>query len=247
MIAFLRNWSACNKITLIAFLRNWSACNKITLIAFLRNWSAINLVMSTKRKHKVLTVEEKLKICELVSLKVPYNEICSKYGIGRSTITDIKKKEAEFKAFVDEATGNASAPSAKAMKTSKFSELDAALFIWIRQMREKNFPVTGPLLSEKARQLFTMLYPNSNDQFTGSAGFISNFCRRHNLNNVSIQGEKVSADEVSALSFVQSFPNRIEGFNKHQIFNCDETGLNYKCLTKRTYILESLRESVFEN
>ena len=118
------------------------------------------------------------------------------------------------------------------MKTSSFPELDKASFIWLLQMREKCIPVTGPILSAKARDFYPRIYPDSDKEFTASKGFLSNFCKR----NLSIQGEKISADKVSAESFVRKFKKITEGYSKHQIFNADETGLFYKCLTNRTFV-----------
>ena len=52
------------------------------------------------RKRKVLSIEQKLEICELAKKGTSYDEIMKTYGIGKSTISDIKKKEQEFKEFV---------------------------------------------------------------------------------------------------------------------------------------------------
>lgn len=76
----------------------------------------------------------------------------SQYKVGKSTITDIKKSEPklrEFKAEKEQLGMRNAAKKAKAMKSSVNEELDRALYIWFRQMREKNFPVSGPLLLEK--------------------------------------------------------------------------------------------------
>ena len=45
-----------------------------------------------KRKKIVLTVEEKLEIIKQIQRGVSYTLISERYGIGRSTVADIKKK-----------------------------------------------------------------------------------------------------------------------------------------------------------
>ena len=42
---------------------------------------------------------------------------------------------------------------AKTMKISEYQMLDEALYIWFRQQRENSVPVTGPILTEKAKLL----------------------------------------------------------------------------------------------
>ena len=58
--------------------------------------------------------------------------------------------------------------NAKTRKVGEYKKLDEALYIWFRQQRDKNIPVSGPLLLEKARILFVKLYGDSDKQFTGS-------------------------------------------------------------------------------
>ena len=46
-----------------------------------------------KRKRVVLTMEYKLKVCEMFRNKFPKTEIMLKYNIGKSTVNEIIKKE----------------------------------------------------------------------------------------------------------------------------------------------------------
>ena len=47
-----------------------------------------------KRKRVVLSIEEKLKVCEMFRNKIPKTDIMLKYSIRKSTVNDyIKKKE----------------------------------------------------------------------------------------------------------------------------------------------------------
>ena len=47
--------------------------------------------VSSKRKKVVLSIKEKLDILELIGKGTSYTIITKKYGIGKSTVTDIKK------------------------------------------------------------------------------------------------------------------------------------------------------------
>ncbi len=46
--------------------------------------------LSNKRKQKVLTIDEKLEIVSLLNNNHSLAVIASKYGIGKSTVSDIK-------------------------------------------------------------------------------------------------------------------------------------------------------------
>ena len=82
------------------------------------------------------------------------------------------------------------AVNTKAMKMGSYEKLDAALYIWFRQQRVKNIPVSGPFLQEKAKLLFDKLYPDSPKPFSASSGFQWRFSKRHGLKNLSIQGNR---------------------------------------------------------
>ena len=45
----------------------------------------------------------------------------------------------------------------KTMKVGDYEELDAALYLWFRQQRERNVSVSGVFLQEKARLLYERL------------------------------------------------------------------------------------------
>ena len=47
--------------------------------------------VSSKRKKVLLSIKEKLDILELIEKGTSYAIITEKYGIGKSTVTDIKK------------------------------------------------------------------------------------------------------------------------------------------------------------
>ena len=84
-----------------------------------------------------------------------YTVFSEKYGIGRSTITDIKNIEAKLKSFKEKMTEvGVKEITTKSMKIGAFEKLDEALYIWFRQQREKDVPINGSLLTERAKVLY---------------------------------------------------------------------------------------------
>ena len=57
--------------------------------------------MPAKWKKVILTVEKRLEIHYYIKKPVTYTVIAEKYGIGRSTITDMKNSEAKLQSFID--------------------------------------------------------------------------------------------------------------------------------------------------
>ena len=131
----------------------------------------------------------------------------------------------------------------KAMKVGTYEKLDAMLYIWFRQQREKKHNSEWFLFKEKAKLLFNQLYPDSPKPFNVNSGFQWQFSKQHSLKNLSIQGEQVSA-VVSACDFQFYFSSLIENYTHNQVFNCYETSLQYHLLPQKT--LASLFEKLAE-
>ena len=125
----------------------------------------------------------------------------------------------------------------KVMKLGDDPELEKAVYIWFRQKRMEKVPISGPLLCEKAVELYKTLHKDAKESdFVASEGWKYRFCKRHGIRQLSLQGEKLSADIDAADEFVASFPKFVKegGYSLHQVFNCDETGLNFRLLPTKT-------------
>ena len=96
-------------------------------------------------------------------------------------------------------------------------------------------PISGPILCEKAIQLSKKLFGEGH-KFVANEGWKWRFCDRHGIRSISSQGEKSAADTDAAVDFVPRFRAVIESRNisLDQIFNCDETGLNFRLLPEKT-------------
>ena len=192
---------------------------------------------NVKRKRTVLSVDDKLKVCDMIPRKISKTDIMLKYNIGKSTVNDICKSEESLKNFKMtkcELGIPKSVKATKAMKVGMYYKLDSALYLWFRQQREKGIPVTGPILLEKANEFHSLLYAESTKTFNASYGYQWRFCKRFGIKSLAIAGEKVSANVVSADEFVSSFNELTDGYSLDQVFNCDEIGLFYKMLPGRT-------------
>ena len=75
-----------------------------------------------KCKRVMLTISQKLVICDLLtSRRLSYGDIARKYGIGRQTVADIKKKEKDLREF----------------QRGEFQRVFIIQTIWVIQTHEK--------------------------------------------------------------------------------------------------------------
>ena len=99
--------------------------------------------------------------------------------------------------------------------------------MWFKQ-KQGGHTHLRPILCEKAVQLHKQMYGEESN-FSGSTGWQWRFCKRHGIRNLSLEGEKLSADTEASATFITSFNEFVEEhqLTLNQIFNCDETGLNF--------------------
>ena len=111
---------------------------------------------AVKRGHKTLTIEQKLELLDKIGKKT-YTVLCEEYGIGRSTISGIKKQESSLRQYKRKMTDMGVKRPAKVMKLGKDENLETALFVWFKQKREEGIPITGAIMQAKARDLHKRL------------------------------------------------------------------------------------------
>ena len=78
---------------------------------------------------------------------------------------------------------------AKVMKLGYDPEHDNAVFLWFKQKRMEDVPISGANLSEKGIQLHNKIH-HEESIFSGSTGWLWRFCKCHRIRSLSLQGEK---------------------------------------------------------
>ena len=107
-----------------------------------------------KRKRLVLTISDKLKICQLVRSGRTLQSVADEYDVGKSTVHNIVKSEEKLQAFQKEIKDGDCIKKRKTVKKADLLALDKAVYLWFIQQRCKGTPISGPLLMSKALQLY---------------------------------------------------------------------------------------------
>uniref|UniRef100_A0A1B6CZJ3 HTH CENPB-type domain-containing protein n=1 Tax=Clastoptera arizonana TaxID=38151 RepID=A0A1B6CZJ3_9HEMI len=136
--------------------------------------------MSVKRKHVTLTLEQKCKILKELDRGDSVTKVASDYGIGKSTVCDIKKRRESILSASSQTecgTGNR-----KTLKCAEYPDVDKALYTWIVQERARHNIITGDLIAEKAKYFYAEILKK--DDFRASKGWVDNFKKRHGIRYV---------------------------------------------------------------
>ena len=186
-----------------------------------------------KWKRTVLSIEDNVDIIKQLESSSA-NVIAERYGVGKSTVLDIKKNRDKILLF-QEMHDMGMSKKAKVMKVWDDKQDDKAVYLWFKQKRMEGIPISGPILCEEVVQLHKKMY-GEESSFSGSTGWQWRFCKRHGIRNLSLECEKLSADTEASATFITSFNEFVEEhqLTLNQIFNCDETGLNFHLLLNKT-------------
>jgi len=214
-----------------------------------------------KRQRKVLTLQEKVKVLDMVREGRSFAAVGRHYGLNESTIRYIKKDEANIRSTVA-VNYCQSAKRVVTARNKNIVRMESALALWITDCREKNIPLDTNTIREKARKLYRQFagvagtegdddeddpddpQPGPSTaadpiEFKASKGWFDRFQKRFNLKSVSLHGEAASADKEAAEKYPETFKAIIEekGYRPEQVFNMDETGLFWKKMPSRTFIM----------
>lgn len=204
--------------------------------------------MSPKKKsqgngHKRLkiTIEMKHQIIEKRERGVSVADLARTYNRSTSTISTILKNKEKIKE-IDASQG---VTRISAQRSRILDDVERLLLIWINEKQLQGDTINENIICEKAKMIFADLIqktPGSStaeeEVFKGSRGWFEKFKRRTGIHSVVRHGEAASSDTKAAENFIGDFKKLIdsEGYLPQQVFNCDETGLFWKKMPKRTYI-----------
>nr|XP_003228935.1 PREDICTED: tigger transposable element-derived protein 1 isoform X2 [Anolis carolinensis] len=209
-----------------------------------------------KCKRKMLTIKEKIELLDMLEERRSYAAVGRYYGISESTVRYIKKEEKNIRSTAM-VTFNKMAKRVMTPRNKLIVKMESALALWIHDCRKENISLDTNTIRTKALQLYDRMAENTEDQekednkgyeagsststksekFAASKGWFDKFQKRYGLKSVGLHGVgKTAAEEYVNNTFKEIIKE--EGCQPEQVFNMDETGLFWKSMPPRTFIIK---------
>lgn len=188
-----------------------------------------------KRKRIVLTVKEKLDAIQRIDKGESVQKICAELNVGKSTVNDWRRNRLSLQDFCTNVETDKVLDNRKTLKKPTHEMVDDALWLWFMQERRRGTPISGPILKEKAMFFHSKI--EGEKEFSASDGWLGRWKKRHGVSFINICGEKMSADIPASNEFLPKLEEivRRENLLPEQVYNMDETGLNFKRLPQKTF------------
>uniref|UniRef100_A0A8C5RHA3 HTH CENPB-type domain-containing protein n=1 Tax=Laticauda laticaudata TaxID=8630 RepID=A0A8C5RHA3_LATLA len=191
-----------------------------------------------------IEMKVKKEIIEKYERGLRVTDLAAEYNKPKSTISTILKQKKAIKA--------ANVARGVTMLTKQrpqvLEEVEKQLLVWLNKKQLAGDSVSEVVICEKARMIYGNLrqkYASSSgesDEFKASRGWFEWFCQKNGAHNTVRHGEAASSDTPAAAAeaFTKDFAKfmEAEGYVPQQVFNCDQTGLFWKKMPKRTYITQ---------
>ncbi|GFX38324.1 jerky protein homolog-like [Trichonephila clavipes] len=229
----LDHYGAFWKSKLVILSYAWSSVEAIPPIEESTKLVRKQIVMASKRKHSTLTLKDELEVLKRLDKGEGVTKLATEFNVGKATICDWRKNRRKLEQYCANSSGE-TLENRQTAKQSLYDKVDNALHIWFTQERQRGTPLSGPIIQEKAIQLNKLM--NGDASFSASIGWLDRWKKRHGVRQLTNTGEKLSSDFDAAKEYVTTFANLIaEGnYSPQQIYNADETGLNFRALPKKS-------------
>lgn len=152
-----------------------------------------------KRKKVVVSIETKIAAIKRLDAGESMQKIADELGVGRVTVGDWKRNRKALEKWSFDRHSENAVKIRKTMKVCEYENTSEALFLWYSQMRNKGVPISGPLLQEKAL-IFQKEFNDGEEGFTASTGWLDRWKKRYGLRQLTVCGEKLSADPQEVVS-----------------------------------------------
>ena len=203
--------------------------------------SLLSSDVDVRRKRKVVSIEKKLEICCRHKMKQSYTSLSKEYNLGESTIHDIIQSEdrlTEYALEIQHASAKRSI-----IRRSKYEELDKALHLWFYRSehclwayfnsKSQNFILE---IVWQQQYSITDASDTSKKRPVQNGWQMAKFKARYGIRKLCCEGESLSTNSNDIEPFKIRLANvtEEEHYTRHRLFNCDETGLNWKMLQDTT-------------
>lgn len=180
------------------------------------------------RKQSAIDLQTKIEIIEKINSGVKQCKIVEEYKISKGTVSGIWKNRE--KTYESVASGCVT-PKSKRLRTAKHEDLESELICWFKNIRDKNIPLTGPIVKVKAEEIADSLGITN---FKFWDGWVARFKTRHAITSQKNCGEANKVSEQTATEWLNNFKIVLERYRPEDVWNFDESGIFYNLQPDRT-------------
>ena len=201
------------------------------------------------KKNKKLSLDQKVKIIKMKKEGKRNCDIAREFEVGESTVRMVYKNKEQIENAA-KTYGGQMFDSRSHCTNTVIIQMERYLAHYINRKEKEGVPLEGRHIKDQAKVFYaTCLQKARNNPpkkpFKASNGWLTNFLKRKGFKNIKFSGERGSADTEAAASFPNVLKKIIEegGYTKDQIFNLDESGLNWKKMPRSTYIAKHQKQA----
>ena len=193
------------------------------------------------RKREVDATEfERLQLCLHAQAhpKATQHELSTwfstkfKKQINQSTVSRMLKRFREDVA-PPEIVDLTSKSTIKRTRRVQYPELDTVLYEWFLCF-ERQVPMSGELIKQKAAIVFKALYPNEEKSLKFSNGWLEACKERNKIKEFKKHGESGDVDMRVVENNLPVLRNTLGVFRQNDIYNMDETAFFYQLIPDRS-------------
>lgn len=184
-----------------------------------------------KRKYNELSLENKKKVIrDSIQLKLSQQKLAIKHGISKSQVNRILLNKEHIQ----------NCPTLYKQKKRKrlngnvkYPAVREKILNWISKKRKQNVTLGSHVIRRRA-----LKYGARYNHFKASSGWLRRLFVRHNISYRIINGESASVDANVVNEWLSKLPELIEGYELRDIYNMDETGLFYRYINKKSFVVK---------
>ena len=180
-----------------------------------------------------LNLEQKINLIKDNENGMSFRQLKDKFHVSVGSISNILKRKNEY---MDDYECNKNKKMKRKSTINITQEISEKTYEWFVLQRSKRIPISGPILQEFALKVANEL--GDTGGFKASNGWLDRFKSRYNIQFKVISGEAASVNSETIEDWTSRLPVILANYDPDDVYNCDETGLFFKLLPDRTFVIK---------
>ncbi|XP_069603529.1 tigger transposable element-derived protein 4-like [Ranitomeya imitator] len=181
----------------------------------------------TKRKLCILTLRDRISVIKENEAGRSQRDLAREFHCSKTQIQATLANKAHYLRQWQENVNE----NSKRRRWQPYEDVNKAVLAWLYHARAAHFPISGPMLQEKALQIASQLGLH---HFHASNGWLNKFRTRHNIILHPISGARIGMRNEDRVAWKEWLQVTTAGYTDSDIYNMEETGLLFKDIPDMT-------------